>query len=43
MEIMLPRFQGMDDDEEFSVIDVIIMFCWDEQLREVQAGVPVAV
>ena len=35
MEIMSPRLQGTNDGKEFSVIDVIISFCSDEQLREV--------
>ena len=25
------------------VIDVVISFCWDEQLEEVGAGVPIAI
>ena len=43
MEIVPPGLQGADDGEEFSVVDVIIAFCWDEQLREIQAGMPIAV
>ena len=35
MEVVPPGFQGMDDGEEFLVIDVIILFHRDEQLREV--------
>ena len=30
MEVVPPGFQGMDNCEEFSVIDVIILFCWNE-------------
>ena len=30
MEVVLPGFQGMDDGEEFSVIDVIVSFCQGE-------------
>ena len=26
MEVVLPGFQGMDDGEEFPVIDVIVLF-----------------
>ena len=35
MEVVSPRLQGVDDSKEFSVIDVVIVFYWDEQLREV--------
>ena len=30
MEIVPPGLQGMYDCEEFLVIDVIVLFCWDE-------------
>ena len=30
VEIISPGFQDMDDGKEFSVIDVIVAFCWDE-------------
>lgn len=30
MEIVLPRFQGMDDSQKFLVIDVIVSFCRGE-------------
>ena len=43
MEVMSPGFQGADNSEEFSVIDVIVSFCWREQLGEVGAGVPFAI
>ena len=43
MEVMSPGLQGMDDGEELPVVDVIVSFCWDEQLGEVGAWVPVAV
>ena len=43
MKIMLPGFQGMDDGEEFSVIDIIFLFSWGEQLRKVGARMPIAV
>ena len=43
MEIMSPGFQGTDDCEKLSVVDIIVSFCRDERLREVGARVPVAV
>ena len=43
MEVVPPGFQGMDDCEELSVIDIVIMLCRNKQLREVGAGMPVTV
>ena len=43
VEVVLPGFQGVDDSEEFLVIDVIVSFCWREQLGEVRAGMPIAI
>ena len=43
VEIMSPGFESTDNSEEFSVIDVIIPFCWGKGLGEVQAGMPFAV
>ena len=43
MEVVLPGFQSMDNSEEFSVIDVIVLFCWGERLGKVGAGVPIAI
>ena len=43
VEVMSPGFQGADNGEELPVIDIIVLFCWDEQLGEVGAGVPVAI
>ena len=43
VEIVSPGFQSMDDREELLVIDVVVPFCRDEQLREIEAGVPVAI
>ena len=40
MEIMSPGFEGMDDSQEFSVIDIIVPFHWGEGLREVRTGMP---
>ena len=30
VEVVLPGFQGTDDGGEFSVVDVIVSFCWGE-------------
>ena len=30
VEVVSPRFQGADDGKEFSVIDVVVSFCWRE-------------
>ena len=43
VEIVSPGLQGTDDGEEFSVVDVVVAFCWDERLGEVGTGVPVAI
>ena len=43
VEVVSLGFQGMDDGKEFPVIDVIVSFCRDEQLREVGIGMPVTV
>ena len=33
VEVMPSGLQGLDDGEEFSVVDVVVSFCWDERLR----------
>ena len=38
-----PLFDGMDDSKEFSIVDLIISFCRAEQLREIEAGVVIAI
>ena len=43
VEVVLPGFQGTDDSEEFPVVDVVVSYCWGEQLGEVGAGVPFAI
>ena len=35
MEVMSPGFQGVDDGEEFAVVDVVVSFSGDERLQEV--------
>ena len=30
MEVVPPGFQGTDDCEKFSVVDVVVPFCWNE-------------
>ena len=43
VEVVVPRFQGADDGEEPSVIDVVVLFCWGERLGEVGTGMPFAI
>ena len=43
VEVMSPGFEGMDDCQEFSVIDIIVPFHWGEGLREVRTGMPFAI
>ena len=43
VEVVPPRFQGSDDSEEFSVVNVVVPFSWGERLREVGTWVPFAV
>ena len=43
MEIMSPRLQGMDDDKQLLIIDVVVSFGGDERLQEVGARVPVVI
>ena len=43
MEVMSPGLEGADDSQEFSVINVIVLFCRGKGLREVGTGVPFAI
>ena len=43
MKVVAPRFQGTDDGEEFSVVDIVVAFGGGEQLREVGTGVPIPI
>ena len=43
MEIMSSGLQGTDNCKEFSVVDIVVSFCRNEQLREVGAGVPIPI
>ena len=43
MEVVPSGLQGADDGEEFTVINVIVSFCRDEQLKEVRVRMPVTV
>ena len=43
MEVMVPRLQGADDSKEFPVIDVVVLFCGGERLREIGTWVPVPI
>ena len=39
MEVMSLGFEGMDNCQEFTVIDIIVPFCWREGLRKIGTGV----
>ena len=43
VEVVSPGFEGTDDCQEFSIIHIVILFCWGEGLREVRTRVPFAV
>ena len=43
VEVMPPGLQGMDDGEEFLVIDVVVPFCRDERLGQIGTGVPITI
>ena len=43
VEVVSPGFEGVDDGKEFTIIDAIILFCLEEQLREVGTGMPVSI
>ena len=43
MKVVVPRFQGVDDGEEFLVVDIVVAFGGGEQLREVGTGVPIPI
>ena len=35
MEVMSPSFEGMDNSQEFMIIDIIVLFHWRKGLRKV--------
>ena len=43
MEVVSPGFQGVNNGEEFPVIDVIVSFFQREQLGEIRAGMPITI
>ena len=43
MEVMAPGLQGANDSEEFVIIDIVVTLSRGEGLREVGAGVPIAI
>ena len=43
MEVVSPGFEGTDDCQEFSIVDIVIPFRWGEGLREVRTRVPFTV
>ena len=42
-EVLSPCLKGVEDGEEFSVIDVVVLFGGGERLREVGAWVPLTI
>ena len=38
-----PLLQGLDDHKEFSVIDVVVSFCWGESGRLISTGMEIPV
>ena len=43
VKIVSPRLQGSDNSKEFPVVDIVALFCRNECLGEVGAGVPFTV
>ena len=43
VEVMSPGFEGTDDSQGFSVVNIIVSFCREEGLREVGTGMPFAI
>ena len=43
MEVMAPMIQGMNNGKEFLIIDVIVLFCRGERLREIRTGMKISV
>ena len=43
LEVMTPVIQGMDDGEQFPIVDIVILFCRGKCLRKVHTGVEVSV
>ena len=43
VEVMSPGFEGMDDCQEFTVINIIVLFRQGEGLREVRTGMTFAI
>ena len=42
-EIMMPFFQGLDDGEEFPVVNVVVLFCRGEDGRMLGTGVEIPI
>ena len=43
VKVVPSGLQGMDDGKELLVIDIIVLFCRDEQLGEVGAEMPITI
>ena len=43
MQVVVPDFEATDDSKEFSVVDVIVLFCCPKRLGQVRAWVPFSI
>ena len=43
LEVVMSMIQGMDNSEEFLIIDIIVLFCQGEHLREICTGMKITV
>jgi hypothetical protein len=42
-KVVTPLLQGMDDGEQFMVIDIVVLFCGTQCLQEISTGVQVSI
>ena len=40
VKVVPERFEGANNRKEFTVVNVVVSFCWGERLREIGAGMP---
>ena len=43
LEVMTPMVQGMKNSEEFMIVDVVILFCRGEHLREIRTRMKIPI
>lgn len=43
LKILIPFIKSKNDSKKFSVIDDIVSFCWSKCLREICAGMEIAI